>query len=348
MRDMVEAASLDPETFKQPRRGELDSISFDQWIRESGGGAKALLTARLWVRGTLGQDSCEVSALAYLEICRGGLGLVNLRSDDKNGAQRLRLQEGTQSIAIGMSKLIPSGTIKLNTPVTAVTRLSAKLYSVATVSGQVLKAQKVIVTVPGPAYKDITFSPTLPFSKQVYTNAVRYGVFIKYICLFKTPFWRRQGACGLGQSFRGPINHLRDTSVDSQDNYALTCFMTAGPGRKWWALNEEERRDAALQQLGNLFGVEFEIVKSEFVGSITSQWTQDRWAGWGCPFSSTPPGAIGDSVDGERVREKFGGLYFVGTELTDEWRGYMEGALRSGKRGAAQALADLDPTSPRL
>lgn len=42
------------------------------------------------------------------------------------------------------------------------------------------------------------------------------------------------------------------------------------------------------------------------------------------------------------MREKWNSIYFVGSELADEWRGYMEGALQSGKQGALQASKDLN------
>ncbi|CZR65784.1 related to amine oxidase [Phialocephala subalpina] len=345
LRDMAEAASLNPETFQKPKRDELDSISLEQWCRDFGVGTKSLLTARVWCRGTLGQDPCEVSALAYLEICRGAMGLVNLRHDGKHGAQYLRVQEGTQSISIGISKLLPAGTIKLSTPVASITQQTPKLYTVTTSNGDTFKARKVIISIPGPTYKNIIFDPPLPQQKLLYTTAARYGTFVKHICLFKMPFWNRQGACGLAQSFRGPINHCRDTSVPDRGNYALTTFLCAGPGRKWLSLIKEERTEVILKQLGSLFGVGYETVKSEFIDSITAKWTEDRWAGWGCPFAATPPGVIGD---GWKANQKLGGLYFVGTELTDEWRGYMEGALRSGKRGAALAMADLQTEDVRL
>jgi monoamine oxidase len=202
-------------------------------------------------------------------------------------------------------------------------------------------ARKVIISIPSPAYKDIQFDPPLPHQRQIYTTSTRYGCFVKFICLFKAPFWRSQGACGLAQSFRGPVNHCRDTSVDADENYALTCFLCSEQGRRWLALNSSDRRDAVLYQLGSLFGVGYDVVRFEFIGSMTSEWPQDRWAGWGCPFPVTPPGVIGGYGDGQLAMEKCDGLYFVGTEFTDEWRGYMEGALRSGKRGAAQALQDL-------
>jgi monoamine oxidase len=338
---LTEAASLDPQTYLQPRRDELDSITFEQWCHNAGAGYQALLTARVWCRGTTGQDPGDVSALAYLEVCRGALGLVNLRYDGKEGAQYLRLQEGTQSISIGMSKLLPNNVIRLKTPVSTITSHTSKSYTVTTTLGEAFKARRVIVSVPGPAYKTISFNPPLPSAKQAYTRTARYGCFVKFVCLFETPFWRRQGACGLAQSFRGPINHCRDTSVDQTGNYALTCFLCAGPGLRWLALSKKDRSESVLTQLSSLFGVCYDAVKSEYLGSITSEWTEDQWAGQGCPFAITPPGVIGTSAMDDVSNQRSGGMYFIGTELTNEWRGYMEGALRSGRRGAAQTLADL-------
>lgn len=273
-----------------------------------------------------------------------------MRHDGKDGAQNLRLQEGTQAIAVGMAKLLrlPRSAIRLNSPVASVVRLEPRLFLVGTATGPPVKARRVIVSVPGPAYKNMTFDPPLPPQKQMYTAAVRYGCYVKYICLFKTPFWRRQGACGLAQSFRGPMNHCRDTSVDSQGNYALTCFVTSHPGRRWLTLGADEGREAILRQLGALFGVGHEAVKRELLTTIATDWMQDRWAGWGCPFAAPPPGTIGGGDDGDWYAESADGVYFVGTELTNEWRGYMEGALRSGNRGAAQALAGLRTDDGRL
>lgn len=350
MRDKVEAASLDPATFRKPKRDELSSITFEQFCRNAGAGTKALYTARVWCRGTLGQDPSDVSALAYLEIARGAQGLVALRYDGKGGAQHLRLRKGTQSIAIGMSKLLPSGSIKINTIVTSIRKKNSGSYTViARHDGNLMfNARKVIISIPGPTYKHISFDPPLPSNKRIYNTAARYGCFVKFVCLFKTPFWRAQGSCGLAQSFRGPMNHCRDTSVDAQGNYALACFLCAGPGLKWLSLPQEERQEAILQQLGSLFGVGYAAVKAEFLGSMTSEWTEDPWAGYGCPVAVAPTGISVGGEDGKQIFAKHGGIYFVGTELTDEWRGYMEGAIRSGKRGAAQVLEDLPIERARL
>ncbi|KAF7558027.1 hypothetical protein G7046_g5927 [Stylonectria norvegica] len=348
MRDTIQAASQDQANFRQPRRAELDSLNLEQWIRSTGGGERAVQTARLWTHGMLGQDPCEVSALSFLEVARGGLGIMNLRSDGKHGAQYLRLKEGTSSIGVGMAKLLPSESIHLNSPVTSILRHGEKLYTVVLASGQCVTARKVIISIPGTTYKNIHFDPPLPSQRLTYTIGTRYGCYVKYIALFKSPFWRKNGGCGLGQSFRGPFSIVRDTSVDTEGNYALTCFISSQPGRKWYSLPEKEREEAILAQLSNLFQTSREDVDSQFIQGLTSPWMEDRWAGFGCPFSVTPPGIIGKTGDGELVAQPFGGIYFVGTELTDQWRGYMEGALISGKRGASQALDGLRKETSRL
>lgn len=348
IRDLIEQKSLDPETFKQPQRAELDALNLEQFIRNSGGGDRAVQTARLWTHGMLGQDPWEISALSFLEVARGGNGIVNIRSDGKHGAQYLRLKEGTSSISKGMANLLPQDSIRLNSPVTSVAQHGKSRYSITTANGQHFSSSKVIISIPGTTYKNIRFEPPLPPQKLAYTQSTRYGCYIKYLLLFKSPFWRRNGGCGLAQSFRGPVSIVRDTSVDVEGNYALTCFVGSQPGRKWFALSEQERQSTVLKQIAHLFQTPENEVESEFIDSLTSPWMEDKWAGWGCPFSVPPPGVFGDTADGQLVTEPFGGIYFVGTEFTNYWRGYMEGALESGKRGALQAVEGLKASESRL
>lgn len=347
VREKLESSVRTLKTIDMSERQDLDKVTLEQWCRSANAGVQALNTVRLWSRGILGQEPSDVSALAFLEIARGGFGIVNIRSDEKHGAQHLRLKEGTQSIAIGISNLLPEGSIRLRSPVRSIISKSSKINEVITHNGQVFTARKVVVSIPSPAYKNIDFEPPLPSQKQTYLISTRYGCFIKFICLFQTPFWRRKGACGLAQSFSGPINHCRDTSVDDQDNYALTCFLSATPGRTWAGWDKDKRQESVLRQLSSLFSVDYEVVRAEYLGSVTSAWMQDQWAGWGCPFAAPPPGTFQDDT-ADSSRYNVGGIYFVGTEMADIWRGYMEGALRSGKSGASQALKVLNSEDAKL
>ena len=42
------------------------------------------------------------------------------------------------------------------------------------------------------------------------------------------------------------------------------------------------------------------------------------------------------------LRAPSGRVHFVGTETAYEWKGYMEGAVRSGKRGAQEVLVAMN------
>jgi monoamine oxidase len=70
------------------------------------------------------------------------------------------------------------------------------------------------------------------------------------------------------------------------------------------------------------------------------EWAKEAFH-FGAPCPVFPPGRDGiGEVMGELERP-FGKIHFVGTETTRVWRGYMEGAVRSGKRGANEVLEAL-------
>jgi monoamine oxidase len=50
-----------------------------------------------------------------------------------------------------------------------------------------------------------------------------------------------------------------------------------------------------------------------------------------------PPGAM--TQFGPVLREPVGRIHWAGTETASVWSGYMDGALTSGERAAAEVLA---------
>ena len=71
---------------------------------------------------------------------------------------------------------------------------------------------------------------------------------------------------------------------------------------------------------------------------IELDWARERWSAGG-PTSNMPPGAW-TSV-GSAMREPVGRVHWAGTETAGEWSGYMDGAVRSGERAAAEVAAAL-------
>jgi monoamine oxidase len=64
------------------------------------------------------------------------------------------------------------------------------------------------------------------------------------------------------------------------------------------------------------------------------QWSQ------GCPVPIMGAGVLSQFEN--VLRSSVGRVHFVGTETAYEWKGYMDGALRSGERGAREVLLSLN------
>jgi monoamine oxidase len=69
---------------------------------------------------------------------------------------------------------------------------------------------------------------------------------------------------------------------------------------------------------------------------IELSWMDEEWSR-GCYGGVFGPGAWLDF--GHTLRTPFRRIHWAGTETAEIWNGYMEGAIRSGERAAAEMMA---------
>ncbi|KAK5957755.1 hypothetical protein OHC33_000944 [Knufia fluminis] len=349
IRDQTEldCQTLDINNTQHPER---DNMTFADYCRKHTTNEAALRTANMWTRAMLGQEATDVSALYFLSYCRSGGGLLRMRSDQEHGGQYLRIRQGTQYLSTGLASLLPTDkcAIKLKTRVTSVQQtsdgVSVSTSATATASGSdspaatTYRAKKLISAVPYSMLTSIAFQPQLPDPKNILAKSFNYNSYTKLMLIFRTPFWQKRGYCGLVQSFTGPATIMRDTSIPADNTWVLTTFPCGTSGRAWQALGRKEREQAVLEQIGQVFDAA-DIVKEEFITSIGHDWNEDEFSGRGCPCVSLPPGVLGRV--GGALREPVGNIHFAGTETAVVWKGYMEGALRSGERVAEEIVEAL-------
>lgn len=333
---MVEADCQNVDAWS-PKDPSLDSFTFEAYLASRGADKIALATAAVWTRAMLGQDPCDISALFFLNYCKSGGGLLTMRSDRKGGGQHLRVRQGTQLFAKGLASDLPKGTISLSSPVQNITQRGRQQADLLA-GGVLYSARKVISTVPSPVLKTISFNPPLPQEKIAWLTSSGYGYYCKAMMQFSTPFWIEKGFCGLAQSFIGPASVVRDTSSPTDEKHILTCFMAGDSGKAWSTLPQQEREQALLKQLQALFSIS--DLQRSFVKSYSHEWNDDEYAGWGCPSISLTPGVLG-GVGADAFRQSWKNVHFAGTETAGEWKGYMEGAVRSGERAALEVVKDL-------
>ncbi|QDS75229.1 hypothetical protein FKW77_000367 [Venturia effusa] len=337
IRDMVEA-DCQKVSRASPRDAALDALSFLDYLKSRNASDLAIATASIWTRAMLGQEPENVSALYFLNYCKSGGGLLQMRSDCKDGGQYLRVKQGTQIFSQGLANSLPKGAIKLNSPVTTVSQHKNGMVTVQTKDGSSFQAKKVVSAIPQTVLRTITFSPLLPEEKALLTDSFQYGYYAKVMLRFTHPFWVEKGFCGLAQSFKGPASVIRDTSVPADENWILTCFLAGQPGEGWSRNSETERTRALVSQVGELWQNAGEA-ETSFVEAIGHEWCREEYSGWGCPCPSLGPGVL--TAAGHSLRAAVGNIHFAGTETADVWKGYMEGAVRSGDRAGEEVVAGL-------
>lgn len=135
----------------------------------------------------------------------------------------------------------------------------------------------------------------------------------------------------------GPITFTRDTCVPAVKQYSLTCFVVGERGRQWSKLSSAERRKQVLDQFAMLVASVQDVPQP--INVIEYEWMKHEWF-LGAPSPIMPPRVL-TSAAGNSIKTAHDRVHFIGTETSDIWEGYMEGAVRSGERGAKEVIEIL-------
>ena len=68
---------------------------------------------------------------------------------------------------------------------------------------------------------------------------------------------------------------------------------------------------------------------------VEHDWNKEVWTRGG-PVANYQPGIM--TTVGHTIRKPFGRVHWAGTETSTYWTGYMDGAVRAGKRAALEVL----------
>jgi monoamine oxidase len=237
-------------------------------------------------------------------------------------------------MSLGLADLLQPGTVVLNSPVRQISQTPDGIY-VSAGRGD-FKCQRAIVSVPTVLYKEIGFEPPLPAAKVELGRNNVHGYTLKVMVSYAEPWWRKKALSGAIMSFIGPITTCRDSSNDEVGQFSLTCFTNGDFGRKGSLLSQQERFKSILAHIKRVFGAYVEV--PEPIAVTEHEWASDQWA-QGCPCPASPPGIM--TKYNHALRTTHGKVHFIGTETAYEWKGYMDGAIRSGERGAQEVIQAL-------
>ena len=317
-----------------PLEAPWEAAAYDQqtvaeWMEAHVRTPAARATLRVASDAVFAAEQDDLSLLFFLFYLHSGGGLVPLSSISR-GAQQWRISGGTQQLSLGLAAGLTD--VLLDCPVETIEQTEDRVR-VHHRRG-IVSARRVVVAVPPPLAAEIEYAPALPVARAELQRSMPMGKVMKCFVAYERPFWRARGLSGEAISDTGPVRAVFDRCTPDGKLHALLAFVLADEARALAALPRSTRREVVVGQLVELFGAE----AGRDIAYLDHDWEAEPWSR-GCYMGVMPPGVMTSA--GAALRAPCGRLHFAGTETAERWCGYLDGAIGSGQRVAAEIVARL-------
>jgi monoamine oxidase len=248
------------------------------------------------------------------------------------GVETMRIADGNSALPEAMARDL--GTIvRLGTPVTSVEQhdWGVRVHSRSPSGADApVDAAHLVLAAPPPALRAITFDPPLPGSVATMLRELDLGQALKVSTGYQRRFWMPEGLSGFTITDL-PFGIAWD-ATDSEPGGAdrpgvLTQFVTGNAARAGAALDDRARIPHFQRQLDTVYP---EGTTLRTGTATTMAWADEPYTGGG--YAVFAPGQM--TRFWPELRAAHGSIRFAG-EHTESLAGYMESAIRSGHRVAA-------------
>ncbi len=336
----VSAASY-PTTWdvSTPRGRELDAMSIVDWIEESvPGGMASRLGQLLDVAYTIeyGADSSEQSSLNLLYLL-GYSGQGQLRIFGPSN-EKYHVSGGNDQLTGRMAQALP-GQIATGAELVAVKLNAGGTYALTFRRGSgttSVTADHVVLALPFSIVRRSVDVSKAGFEPRKLTaiNEQGMGTNSKLLVQFARRHWNDLGSNGETFSDTGYQNTWEVTRGQPGASGILVDYTGGTIGASFGSGTPAQRAQQFLAQL------------EPVLPGISQHWngraTIDYWPGYRWTrgsYSYWKPGQYTRFAGFERVRQ--GNCHFAGEHTSLDFQGYLNGAVESGERAAAEILADF-------
>jgi monoamine oxidase len=308
-----------------PKAIEWDALSLADWIREeniTGGDEASLISA---ARYTLDSTTEDVSFLYFLYYVQSA-GSLHVLESMRGGAQDSRIEGGSQIISLKIAQAL-GNKVQLSAPVSKISQLSTT--AVVEIQDQKIQCQQIIMAMMPSDCEKIEFEPSLPEKRKLLQeNWPSSGGGSKINVVYEKPFWRAAGLNGMSFG-EGKLQFIVDNSPPDGQLGVLMILGSQSNSFSEGAAKEQQ----VTAELSKLFGPQ----ATQNIGYHEMFWDSEAYTA-GC-VSALMPGVL--TKYGSAMRGSAGKIHWAGTEASEVWTGYMEGAVRAGKNAARHAIEAL-------
>jgi monoamine oxidase len=319
---VAEPYRLAEKRWDSPIAAEIGRRSVAQWLDAMHADGE-LRTTATGMRGFFLADPEELSLIALVDQFS--------ESDAPVPGAIYRIEGGNDRLAKALAA--PLGDrLHLNTEIIAVSHRGRGVRLSLKHGRRLAQAQAdyLVLAVPASLLRRIPITPALPPHQHQAIARLKYGRATKTLIQFSRRFWRAVGQPrALGSSL--PIGAVWDGNEEQRGKPGILSMLAGGSASD--ATQEIVAKEGiagitrALDWLGSK---EADVLRWRQV-----VWEDDPWARGGYAFFDP---AFDPSLRSWLARP-FGALFFAGEHTSIQWQGYMNGAVESGRRAAAEVAA---------
>ena len=285
------------------------------------------------------------NAADYRRIGVHSLAVQQRAEEEIEGDNVFRVREGYDRIPAFLAQKIhnASGRVELSTVVKRLEwrRGQVRVYARGLV--EYYEAEQAVIALPlGVLQQDgVEFQP-LP-NVLVAAGDLAMGPVRRFTLRFRDRFWADHATLRLPKlsflfapEFMPPVWW---TAHPAQSN-TITGWIGGPRSAAFELLTREQVGDAACMELGKIFSLPLEYLRSQLIDCATHDWQSDPYSRGA--YSYVPAGALDSILELATPVEDT--LFFAGehTDLTGHW-GTVHAAMRSGHRAACQILGKRHP-----
>ena len=320
------------------KASEWDGQTLESWINSQivvTPQFKALLPVA--TRPIFGAEPRELSLLFVLFYVASSGNAQNPGTFERNfntrgGAQQDRFVGGSQRIALLAAHHLGKRVV-LSSPV----RTIEQHKGTVTVHSDrmIVRAKHAIVAMPPVLAGRIHYASGLPSGRHQLTDRFPQGTLTKVAAVYDTAVLARAGLDRPGPVDRRPgVGDVRRLAAERQARDRLRLRRRRrGPQVQRQFARVTPRRPCSASSRAS--SARKALTPRAFFDTI---WTDEQWTR-GCPVGIPTVGTL--SALGPHLKAPVGHIHWAGTETSDYWNGYMDGAVRSGERAASEVLAAL-------